>query len=102
MIIFRACHHQTFDCPVGVRVIEQRATILSATVRSPIVNFLSVSRAYNIMVPPINGKNTYDQISRYDIGQINISTNDSDNADFALNNSSYNGTVRPLIEYANE
>ena len=37
MTIFRACHHQTFDCPVGVWVIEQRAIILSATVRSPTV-----------------------------------------------------------------
>ena len=24
MTIFQACHHQTFDCPVGVWVIEQR------------------------------------------------------------------------------
>ena len=37
MTIFRACHHQTFDCPVGVWVIEQRAIILSAIVRSPTV-----------------------------------------------------------------
>ena len=35
--IFRACNHQTFDCPVGVWVIEQRAIMLSATVRSPTV-----------------------------------------------------------------
>ena len=34
MTIFRTCHHQKFDCPVGVWVIEQRAIILSATVRS--------------------------------------------------------------------
>ena len=32
--IFRACHHQTFNCPVGVWVIEQHAIILSATVCS--------------------------------------------------------------------
>ena len=37
MTIFRACHHQTFDCPVGGWVIEQRAIILSPTVRSPTV-----------------------------------------------------------------
>ena len=35
--IFWACYHQTFDCPVGVWVIEQRAIILSVTVRSPTV-----------------------------------------------------------------
>ena len=34
---FRVCYHQTFDCPVGVWVIEQHAIILSATVRSPTV-----------------------------------------------------------------
>ena len=35
--IFGACNHKTFDCPVGVWVIEQRAIMLSATVRSPTV-----------------------------------------------------------------
>ena len=40
-VIFRACHLQTFDCLVGVWVIEQHAMILSATVRSPTVSFIS-------------------------------------------------------------
>ena len=39
-VMFRACHNQIFDCPVGVRVIEQRAIILSATVRSPTVDLV--------------------------------------------------------------
>ena len=41
MTIFRACHHQTFDCPVGVWVIEEHAIIFSATVRSPTVNIIA-------------------------------------------------------------
>ena len=44
MKIFWACHHQTFDCPVGSWVIEQRAIILSATVRSHTVTY----QIYNI------------------------------------------------------
>ena len=35
--LFTTIHHQTFDCPVGVWVIEQHAIILNATVRSPTV-----------------------------------------------------------------
>ena len=35
--IFRLCHHQIFNCLVGVWVIEQHAIILSATVCSPTV-----------------------------------------------------------------
>ena len=47
-----------FHCPVGVWVIEQRAIMLSATVRSPTVNILITQNFIILAVTRSNMPNT--------------------------------------------